>query len=507
MALPLPNAAADVAAEIIQDLGKARGRNDALLKRAVPHASAIAPAVIATVEKAADAIYLLPGEQNLLYWGVHILAVGRRTELCQPLLRLAQLRDHEYLDSIFGDSITETLKRIVISVFDNDTDALLLAIADRSTDSYVRWGLLSALARLTFDGRIPRTTTLSLLDRFERESFAEPGDPAWEGWQEAIFYLGFEELHERVRRAWGDGRIPEGITDQTYWKRQIAIVAALAPGDPGVFEKERFAPITDPIEALRWVPTDAEIVARQNREQQDILGPDPAADVALDKAEQYWLAGFLRSRHTPATAMSLEQIDGYFCALAVCPRIANPEEYTPALWNYDTETEAAPSYDSEAQAEHVEALLTRHLEAITQRLEFGYPHRPILDGRDDENKGRDWAAGFIRGLALRAPEWGAQAREDEDTKNLASAALTIAADPSDDDKESLPPALRSMFFDRLPDIMLRIHHAWRGLEVPDYASQAAPGIGRKVGRNEPCPCGSGKKFKRCCGSPEQRDLH
>jgi len=21
----------------------------------------------------------------------------------------------------------------------------------------------------------------------------------------------------------------------------------------------------------------------------------------------------------------------------------------------------------------------------------------------------------------------------------------------------------------------------------------------KVGRNEPCPCGSGKKFKRCCG--------
>ena len=23
--------------------------------------------------------------------------------------------------------------------------------------------------------------------------------------------------------------------------------------------------------------------------------------------------------------------------------------------------------------------------------------------------------------------------------------------------------------------------------------------GAKVGRNEPCPCGSGKKFKRCCG--------
>jgi preprotein translocase subunit SecA len=23
--------------------------------------------------------------------------------------------------------------------------------------------------------------------------------------------------------------------------------------------------------------------------------------------------------------------------------------------------------------------------------------------------------------------------------------------------------------------------------------------GAKVGRNDPCPCGSGKKFKKCCG--------
>jgi uncharacterized protein YecA (UPF0149 family) len=27
-----------------------------------------------------------------------------------------------------------------------------------------------------------------------------------------------------------------------------------------------------------------------------------------------------------------------------------------------------------------------------------------------------------------------------------------------------------------------------------------PSFGKiKVGRNEPCPCGSGKKYKKCCG--------
>ena len=24
--------------------------------------------------------------------------------------------------------------------------------------------------------------------------------------------------------------------------------------------------------------------------------------------------------------------------------------------------------------------------------------------------------------------------------------------------------------------------------------------GQKIGRNDPCPCGSGKKYKKCCGA-------
>ncbi len=39
---------------------------------------------------------------------------------------------------------------------------------------------------------------------------------------------------------------------------------------------------------------------------------------------------------------------------------------------------------------------------------------------------------------------------------------------------------------------------------PAQPAQAPPQTpfvrdGRKVGRNEPCPCGSGKKFKQCHG--------
>lgn len=33
-----------------------------------------------------------------------------------------------------------------------------------------------------------------------------------------------------------------------------------------------------------------------------------------------------------------------------------------------------------------------------------------------------------------------------------------------------------------------------------YDEQQFPGGSRKIPRNAPCPCGSGKKYKKCCGA-------
>ena len=43
--------------------------------------------------------------------------------------------------------------------------------------------------------------------------------------------------------------------------------------------------------------------------------------------------------------------------------------------------------------------------------------------------------------------------------------------------------------------------ARRGDDTPKQAKAAQPVKvgGKKIGRNDPCPCGSGKKYKYCCG--------
>ena len=38
------------------------------------------------------------------------------------------------------------------------------------------------------------------------------------------------------------------------------------------------------------------------------------------------------------------------------------------------------------------------------------------------------------------------------------------------------------------------NYDWLGLPPPDQPFRNQD----KVGRNEPCPCGSGKKYKKCC---------
>jgi uncharacterized protein len=49
----------------------------------------------------------------------------------------------------------------------------------------------------------------------------------------------------------------------------------------------------------------------------------------------------------------------------------------------------------------------------------------------------------------------------------------------------------------LPEIVLATKAHWQGEWHPLLEAAAPRAV--KTGRNDPCPCGSRKKYKRCCG--------
>ncbi len=374
MAVALRQEPNETAAEIMAALAKAR-RLPAL-RHAVERADEIAPAIIDVVEAAARGVFLMPGQYNLLFWGIHAVAAARRTELYRPLLNLARQAQRDDLDHLLGDAVRRTLKKIVISTFDGDPEPLLAACTDKNLDGDLRWYLMLALARLTFDGKIPRETTLAFLDRFERESLADPGDVAWEGWQDAIVYLGFEEMRERLRATWMDDRNPREQKERDHFERLLAIAQALAPGDDTLFFEEDIVPLGDPGDDLEWTTR-----LEYERDEEEPDRQDPAGVFALREFEIDWLHQFLVSCKVPPATMTLEQIDGLFCALIAGPAGTRIDDCLRSIWNADKAADDTPSYDSPEQERYVLALLRRHWTTIGQRLDGAYPHVPVFISR------------------------------------------------------------------------------------------------------------------------------
>ncbi|KQW42018.1 hypothetical protein ASD88_23760 [Pelomonas sp. Root662] len=70
----------------------------------------------------------------------------------------------------------------------------------------------------------------------------------------------------------------------------------------------------------------------------------------------------------------------------------------------------------------------------------------------------------------------------------------------DQDELSRTAVQRAALAEQVEESLLSIHGFWLLLGQAVLEREPAPRISTKVGRTEPRPCGSGQKFKRCCGA-------
>ena len=452
-------------------------------------ADALLPAVVEIMDKMTEGVFPLPRQQHLLFHGLHALAAARCQGVYRPLIRWLRSPYVDVNRTLGYGYSSGILPSIALAVFDGDADPLIETIEDRMVDGYLRWSLFDVLARLVFDGAISREANLALIDRFDRERLADDEDAAWEGWQDVIQLLGIEERADRVRVSWKDGRNPQREVDRQDWEEGLRRALA-KPGDATRFVEQNIEPLEDAVAALKAVYDQAKSVEEPSAIPDKRLPKDPAAKIALTDEEIDWLDGFLSSAQAPDAAMELEALDGFFTALIVGPELIPPSFYLPVLWGGDGE---GPDYDSLEQAEYVMGLLMRHWNTIAKRLRRGYPCMPVLAHGMAWPKGRRWAEGFSRGIGLCFETWEPLMEDEQHAQFLAP---IIALERNDPELvEQLPdPEDREKM---LSAALLAVHGMymfWR-----DHAD-AGISAARKIGRNEPCPCGSGKKYKRCCGA-------
>jgi uncharacterized protein len=476
--------------EITEHLQSADSSLVDALKAAAEHPSILVPAVLEIAAKAAQGNYLIPKQRNLLFFGLHVLSAAAETRAYQPFLEVLQLPE-DSLEQLFGEGFVETSTQLALGLFDGNAEPLYAMVEDGSVDGTVRWSLFQVLARLTWEKRIPPHRLVDLLDRFDQGNLAPLDDAAWEGWQDVIQCLGLVSFEDRVRKGWAAGRIRFwNEADRREYVEGLHQAAA-NPNAPELFAELGIVPMTDPAKQLAnhsfW-PGDraAELAARDPS--------DPAADIKLNHEELNWLSGFLACDTVPETTMDLEELDGFFCALIAGPETVLPSEYFPTLWCPDDDNahSKGPRCESLEQAQYVLGLLTRHWNTIAVRLNAGVLYEPFLFATPPEQRAHGWAVGFLLGLGLRRDAWTPLIHHKK-VGPLAVAIFSLAADGTDRTMEAPDAKTRQDFVEALPMIIRSIHHFWR-------KPSERPVRSSKAGRNDPCPCGSGRKYKKCCGA-------
>lgn len=116
-----------------------------------------------------------------------------------------------------------------------------------------------------------------------------------------------------------------------------------------------------------------------------------------------------------------------------------------------------------------------------------------------------WITGFERAMQLRPEAWEATV-ENSDEEIASSIPMLLALhDIAEGGSELGEDAIReldAMEPDMIPDLVANLN-VWVKAQGRTQGPANLPGVPAarsKVGRNDPCPCGSGRKFKKCCGA-------
>ncbi|MDR2067385.1 MAG: UPF0149 family protein [Holosporaceae bacterium] len=195
-------------------------------------------------------------------------------------------------------------------------------------------------------------------------------------------------------------------------------------------------------------------------------------------------------------SMTLEMLDGFFTALYCCPRLVPPSRYMHSIYGNESEDEAP--FEDEKQFYIFFELLMRYWNGVGNRLQSG-KFKPFLE--DIPEAGTGWSVGFLQGVLLAEGDFVSMMRDEDES--MAFMSFFMLAFGNDKLHEDLPPLLKEevtpeMRKDLLEGLSVSAMFLYSRFNDSGRVDVPRPACGDKIGRNDPCPCGSGKKYKKCC---------
>jgi uncharacterized protein len=204
--------------------------------------------------------------------------------------------------------------------------------------------------------------------------------------------------------------------------------------------------------------------------------------------------------------MTMDTLHGYLTALVIGPETVMMSEWLPRVWG--SHAEHGPAFDNPKQEKRILGLIARFMNEITITFEVApKEYEPLFCEHVWEGRtlidAEAWAWGFWEGMNLRAEAWAPV--WSSNLAPLLKPIYLLGAESVEENEAALvdDPVKRHKLAIEMEAAIPEIHRFWLQHRKP-AAKQVQHPV-PKASRNDACPCGSGKKFKKCCGA--QSDPH
>jgi uncharacterized protein len=185
------------------------------------------------------------------------------------------------------------------------------------------------------------------------------------------------------------------------------------------------------------------------------------------------------------------------------PQTIMPSQWLPKVWGEDSNM--MPKMDNIAHFNRILGLIMRHYNSII----YGFEHIPPIMipmwGKvsypfGEFDQAENWAYGFTLGVDLNRSSWKPLFDSPQGQQWYRPIGLLGENDfCAEQDELTRTPEMRELLGKQIEKNLVNILTFWQPLRQAIHEREMSKHLQAKIGRNEPCPCGSGKKFKKCCG--------
>ena len=228
------------------------------------------------------------------------------------------------------------------------------------------------------------------------------------------------------------------------------------------------------------------------------------------------LREFLASPARPAGTLKYHELQGFLFAVACSPDPVDPAEWPPVVFANEP-----AGFASDAEQTFILGEMTRLYDEINVGVTEGKATLPadcapradaVANFEPDAPIGQ-WSRGFMDGDQWLSEGWDLELPDDLE-EELESSLMNLSFFCEREQVEELAregefgdetvAQIAQRAVEQFEDAMTSYAVLGRHVLAPAFAEAAEeplePRRVTKIGRNDPCPCGSGKKFKQCCGT-------